>query len=67
MVGDFFCGCGTTLEAAMNWNRGFVGCDGQSIAISTIKGRMLKRGKIRYIKIEDPFVGIPKTLEKQNH
>lgn len=41
LVGDFFCGSGTTAEAAENLNRFWVVCDNNSIAIQTTQNRLI--------------------------
>jgi len=63
LVADFFCGCGTTLEASFNLKRNFIGCDGQKIAIDTIEKRM--KGKEKEIKFSYPFENIPESLRHQ--
>ncbi len=40
IVGDFFCGSGTTLVAAKFLNRSFIGCDNKEIAIEITKRRL---------------------------
>ena len=55
VVLDPFCGCGTTVEAAKNLNRQFVGIDISSFAIDLIRNRRLKDKSI-------PVYGIPMDL-----
>ena len=40
IVLDFYCGSGTTLEAAMNLGRKWIGIDASEVAISTVKQRL---------------------------
>ena len=64
-VADFFCGCGTTLEAAFNLKRNFIGCDAQEDAIKAIKKRIsMKSLNKDLIKISYPFDEIPQDLTK---
>lgn len=42
IVLDFFCGSGTTLEAAQELNRRWIGVDSSKIAISVARERMMK-------------------------
>lgn len=44
LVGDFYCGSGTTLVSAKNLKRNFIGCDSNSEAVKVAKKR-LKIGK----------------------
>lgn len=55
IVLDPFCGCGTTVEAAKNLNRQFVGIDISSFAIDLVRDRRLKDHSI-------PVYGIPYDL-----
>ena len=55
IVLDPFCGCGTTVEAAKNLNRQFVGVDISSFAIDLVRDRRLKDQSI-------PVYGIPYDL-----
>ena len=41
LVGDFFCGSGTTLISADRLNRNWIGCDASPLAISTTYRRFL--------------------------
>lgn len=56
IVLDPFCGCGTTVEAARNLNRQFVGIDISSFAIDLVRERRLKDHSI-------PVYGIPYDLK----
>ncbi len=47
IVADFFCGCGTTLDAAQNLSRKWLGADISPDAIAVIKGRMLREHNIK--------------------
>lgn len=44
LILDFCCGSGTTLEAAQNLNRKWIGIDKNPEAIKVIKNRFLKKG-----------------------
>ena len=55
IVLDPFCGCGTTVEAAKNLNRQFMGIDISSFAIDLVRDRRLKNHSI-------PVHGIPQDL-----
>ena len=68
IVADFFCGCSTTLEASMNLERSFIGCDGQEKVLKVLKERILKRPQMRKhkIKAESPFSKIPKSFDKMD-
>ena len=62
---DPFCGCGTTLEAAMKNNRKWIGIDISGSAVDEIKTRVQKTGSFEgkdYSLIE----GNPETLEEYN-
>ncbi|MFI5301176.1 MAG: DNA methyltransferase, partial [Polyangiales bacterium] len=43
-VGDFFCGSGTTLEAAVAGGRDAIGCDASALAIETTSKRLRAMG-----------------------
>lgn len=71
LVGDFFCGCGTTMAAAQQLERKWVGCDVSPTALKVVRERLLKLGASTV-----PIVGMPTTLaelrdmdpfEFQNH
>ena len=69
LVGDFFCGCATTLEAAMTLNRSFIGCDGQKKVLNVLKERVIKRPtemKKYKISAKDPYAKIPKDFNKMD-
>ncbi len=55
IVLDPFCGCGTTVEAAKNLNRQFVGIDISSFAIDLVRDKRLKDSSV-------PVYGIPYDL-----
>ena len=58
LVADFFCGCGTTIDAAQSLNRKWLGVDAGQTACKEMQDRMQERHSI--------FVGIDKkpiTLE----
>lgn len=40
LVGDFFCGSGTTLEVALSLGRRAVGCDASPLSIDTTRARL---------------------------
>lgn len=42
LVADFFCGCGTTIAAAQNLNRKWLGADISHLAIRLIKKRLVQ-------------------------
>ena len=56
VVLDPFCGCGTTIEAAINLNRHWVGVD-----ISTYALEVIRRERLNDMVI--PLIGIPKDLK----
>ena len=69
LVADFFCGCATTLEAAMTLDRSFIGCDGQKKVLNVLKERKIKRPKEmnKYpIQANDPYSKIPKEFSKMD-
>ena len=69
LVADFFCGCATTLEAAMTLDRSFIGCDGQDKVLSVLKERLEKRKveMTKYpIEAKDPYSQIPKDFDKMD-
>lgn len=55
IVLDPFCGCGTTVEAAQQLNRQFVGIDISSFAIDLIREKRLKDNSV-------PAYGLPQDL-----
>ena len=55
IVLDPFCGCGTTVEAAKNLNRQFLGIDISHFAIDVVRERRLKDSSI-------PVHGFPRDL-----
>ena len=58
VVLDPFCGCGTTIDAAEELGRAWIGIDITQIAIATIKDRLVKRYKetkaIKFLHESDP-------------
>jgi DNA modification methylase len=52
LVGDFFCGSGTTLIAAERLGRRWIGCDANAIAFSTSHRRLLLEGGARPYLLE---------------
>ena len=56
IVLDPFCGCGTTVEAAANLNRQFIGIDIASFALDLIRERRLENRAV-------PIIGVPLELE----
>ena len=43
LVGDFFCGSGSFLEAAQLSGRRWMGCDNEKLAVSMARKRLMKR------------------------
>ena len=52
LVGDFFCGSGTSLVAAERLGRSWVGCDAHPLAFSTTHRRLLLEGDCRPYLLE---------------
>ncbi|MBR0308986.1 MAG: site-specific DNA-methyltransferase [Mogibacterium sp.] len=51
LVGDFFCGSGSALEAAYGMGRRFAGCDSEELACSMTRRRLYKAGAgLRFVK-----------------
>ena len=44
VVGDLFCGSGTTLAVAARLGRSAIGCDASALAIETTRARLMKLG-----------------------
>ena len=44
LVGDFFCGSGSFLEAAESSGRKWIGCDNEKLAVSLARKRLMKAG-----------------------
>lgn len=44
LLGDFFCGSGSFLEAAEIAGRRWIGCDNEKLAVSLARKRLMKRG-----------------------
>lgn len=64
-VADFFCGCGSTIEASYDLGRSFVGCDAQEDAMIAIKKKLSRLGiKNNNNVIFENFEKIPKNLYK---
>lgn len=59
LVLDPFCGCGTTVEAAQELGREWIGIDITHYAIEVIEGRLKKR----FNGIEVPVTGRPESLK----
>ena len=57
IVADFFCGCGTTVDAAERLGRRWIGCDISSLAISAIKKRL------KDTEYSEGEALLPKTIE----
>ena len=57
LVADFFCGCGTTVDAAEKLGRRWIGCDISSLAINAIKTRL------KDTKYQESDALLPKTIE----
>lgn len=62
MVLDPFCGCGTTIAAAEELERQWVGIDITTLAINIMKHRMEKQFNFSKKKIKINLEGIPKDL-----
>ncbi len=60
IVLDPFCGCGTTVEAAANLNRQFIGIDIASFALDLIRERRLENRAV-------PIIGAPLQLDDAAH
>lgn len=57
LVGDFFCGCGTTMNAAQELGRNWVGIDASQTACETTRKKMITHHSL-YINIETrPLTG----------
>ena len=60
LVGDFFCGSGSLLEAAEITGRRWVGCDNEKLAVSMARKRLDRRGaqyECRYMESVDAGPG----------
>ncbi len=63
LVADFFCGCGTTIDSAIENKRNFVGCDISTLSIAVVEKRLRERN--RFLKNRDFEVeGLPKNFEQ---
>ncbi len=65
-VADFFCGCGSTIEACHKEGRYFIGCDAQEDAIASIQKKLLKLGIRKSKRDFKSFNKIPKDIYKLN-
>ena len=65
VVLDPFCGCGTTIEAARNLHRQWIGIDISAFAIDLIKSRRLKDVAIRTLGIPADLEGARKLASEQ--
>jgi hypothetical protein len=61
LVADFFCGCGTTIAAAQELNRKWIGVDISHLAISKISDRLIKTYG-NSIRKEYVIEGFPKDI-----
>lgn len=59
VVGDFFCGCGTTMAVAQQSERRWIGCDISPTALRVVADRLAKVGA-RNVR----FVNFPYSLEE---
>lgn len=63
MVADFFCGCGTSLDAAIGLKRKFIGVDISTLSIALIENRLKREHAL--VKDKDYEVhGLPTNLEQ---
>ena len=54
LVGDFFCGSGSLLEAAESMGRTWAGCDSEQLALAMSRKRLEKAGaSFSYIQMDD--------------
>lgn len=54
LVGDFFCGSGSLLEAAESLGRKWSGCDSEQMAVAMTRKRLEKAGSsFSYIQLDD--------------
>ncbi len=63
VVANFFCGCGTTVDAAVKLERCFIGADISSQSISLIQKRLFDRHKFRE-KQDYHITGFPQNIEQ---
>lgn len=61
IVADFFCGCGTTLVAAHNLNRDYIGVDNSPMASKIIRKRL------KGIGIDVPELAVKTLTKSQNN
>jgi site-specific DNA-methyltransferase (adenine-specific) len=62
LVGDFFCGSGSVLEAAYSLGRKFAGCDSEELAAAMSRKRLKKAGaEFRFLKDTEASIGSGKA------
>lgn len=66
LIGDFFCGCGTTISVAEKLNRQWIGCDISHLAVKLIVNRLSKpyqheKERSEYLK-SIIISGLPKDI-----
>ena len=62
LVGDFFCGSGSVLEAAYSLGRRFAGCDSEELAAAMSRKRLKKAGAdFRFLKESEAATGSGKA------
>ena len=62
LVGDFFCGSGSVLEAAYSLGRRFAGCDSEKLAAAMSRKRLKKAGaEFRFAKETEAAAGSGKA------
>lgn len=69
LVADFFCGCGTTIVAAENLNRNWIGADISHLAIKLIVDRLTNsspRARTKMLNEEIEITGFPKDVASAN-
>lgn len=66
MVLDPFCGCGTTIEAAMNLKRDFIGIEASMYALDVIQKERLKGVEFRIDGIPANLSAAKKLAEKRS-
>ena len=63
-MGDFFCGSGTTLVAAANLDRRFIGCDLGRLAIHTAAKRLAVMPPKRFALIHDDWLQVDVSFKR---